>query len=85
MKTRYFQLSEAEVNELQGAYHNCNDAQTKTRLQAVRLYGQGRDVKEIEQICGCSRSSLMEWCRAYRQKGIAGLLDHRQGGNSAKL
>lgn len=85
MKNRQFVLSETAGNELQGAYHNCDDAQTKTRLQAVRLYGQGRAVQEIEQICGCSRSSLLGWCRAYRQAGIAGLLDQRKGGNSAKL
>lgn len=85
MRNRQFVLSETEVNELQGAYHNCDNAQTKTRFQAVRLYGQGRDVKEIESVCGCSRSSLMEWCRAHRREGTAGLLDHRKGGNCAKI
>lgn len=55
MKSRQFVLSETEVNELQGAYHNCDHAQTKTRYQAVRLYGQGHRVPEIESICGCSR------------------------------
>ena len=27
----------------------------------------------------------MDWCRAYREQGIAGLRDHRRGGNRAKL
>ncbi len=27
----------------------------------------------------------MEWCRAYLEHGLAGLDDHRTGGNSAKL
>lgn len=85
MRNRQFKLSETEANELQGAYHNCDNGQTKTRFQAVRLYGQGRSVEEIESLCGCSRSSLMEWCRAYRREGIAGLLDHRKGGNRTKL
>jgi transposase len=85
MKTRRFVLSESEGNELQGAYHSCTHALTKIRFQAVRLYSQGRSVEEIGAICGCSRSSLMEWCRAYRRKGIAGLCDQRKGGNQAKL
>ena len=85
MRNRQFVLSKTEVNELQGAFHNSKHGQTKIRFQAVRLYGQGHPVKEIESICGCNRSSLMEWCRAYRRDGIAGLVDKRKGGNCAKL
>ena len=39
----------------------------------------------IEQITGCSRTSLMEWCRAYREDASQGLVDKRAGGNRAKL
>ncbi len=85
MRTRTFALSESEVNELQGPYHNCTNAQTKIRLQAVRLYGQGCSVKDIESICGCSRGSLMEWQRSYQSHGVTGLYDQRKGGNHAKL
>jgi transposase len=55
------------------------------RYQAVRLYGSGYSAKEVMNITGCSRTSLMEWCRAYRRYGVAGLVDQRSGGNSAKL
>jgi transposase len=41
--------------------------------------------QEIEQITGCSRTSLMEWCRAYRADHSQGLVDKRAGGNRAKL
>lgn len=85
MAKRKFNLTEAEVNELKGAYQQCRDGQTKIRYQAVRLYGTGHKVSDIEEISGCSRVSLMEWCRAYRQYGIAGLVDQRRGGNRAKL
>jgi transposase len=85
MRQRAFQLTEAQACELQGAYHNCPDAQTRTRYQAVRLYGQGYPTHEIESICGCSRSSLMEWCRSYREAGVTGLVDQRIGGNRALL
>jgi transposase len=85
MAKRQFKLTEAQDNELKWAYSQCQDAQTKIRYQAVRLYGQGYSVKEIQEITGCSRPSLMEWCRAYRQEGVAGLVDKRSGGNHAKL
>lgn len=85
MRQRAFHLTETQACELQGAYHNCQDAQTRTRYQAVRLYGLGYATREIETICGCSRSSLMEWCRSYQEAGVVGLVDQRVGGNRALL
>ena len=85
MRQRTFRLTEAQACELQGAYHNCPDGPTRTRYQAVRLYGLGYPTREIEAICGCSRSSLMEWCRSYQEAGVSGLVDQRVGGNRALL
>lgn len=85
MANRKFNLSTTEINELKAAYQQCQNGPTKIRYQAVRLYGTGYPVAEIEEICGCRRPSLMEWCRAYRQYGVAGLVDQRRGGNRAKL
>ena len=67
------------------AYVSCKHGPTRTRYQAVRLYGTGYPVQEVMSITGCSRTSLMEWCRTYRSHGIAGLVDKRAGGNRAKL
>jgi transposase len=85
MRPRAFCLTDQEARELQDAYQHCQDAQDKTRYQAVRLYGTGYGVGQIIDICGCSRTSLMEWASAYRQNGLTSLLDHRQGGNRARL
>lgn len=85
MNHRRFTLNERECAEFQGAYHNSGDGQTRLRFQAVRLYRTGHRVDEIVAICGCPRTSLLTWCRTYRDEGITGLLDHRKGGNSAKL
>jgi transposase len=85
MAKRKFKLSEQAINELQSAYHHSRQGQERTRFQAVRLYGEGYAVADIEKICGCAPSALMVWCRTYRNKGIAGLLDQRKGGNHAKL
>ena len=85
MAKRKFVLTEQERKGLIQAYRQCKDTNTRTRYQAVRLYGEGYPEKEIEEITGCSRASLMEWCRAYRQDASQGLVDKRAGGNSAKL
>jgi len=85
MAKRKFKLSEQGIKELQGAYQHSRQSQEQRRFQAVRLYGQGYRVAEIEKICGCSASALMVWCRTYQAEGISGLLDHRKGGNHAKL
>jgi len=85
MAKRKFKLTEAERKELLRAYQVCKDAAKRTRYQAVRLYGEGYPEKEIEQISGCNRTSLMEWCRAHREDPSQGLVDKRVGGNRAKL
>src|SRR5688572_8219549 len=85
MGKRKFELSSEQSNELQGAYSQCNDGAMKIRYQAVRLYGGGYSAKEVIQITGCSRRRLLAWCRNYREYGVAGLVDRRAGGNSAKL
>lgn len=85
MNPRLFRLSEAEANELQAAYVQCQNADAKTRYQAVRLYGLGYAVEQIQDICGCTPRSLLRWCAAYQARGITALLDHRQGGNRARL
>jgi transposase len=85
MAKRKFVLSEKERQDLIAAYALSENVGTRTRYQAVRLYGEGYAEAEIEKITGCSRTSLMEWCRAYREKRVQGLVDKRIGGNSAKL
>jgi transposase len=85
MRTRAFRLTQEQANELQAAYLQCQDADTKTRFQAVRLYGLGYPVAQIQDICACSTTSLMEWCRAYREQDLSALVDHRLGGNHARL
>ncbi len=85
MAKRRFELNERQNNELQRAYTQAKDSSTRTRLQAVRLYGRGYPVAEILEITGSNRTSLMEWCRKYRQSGVAGLEEHRGGPVRAKL
>jgi transposase len=85
MAKRRFTLSERQEKELQRTFRETKDGATRIRYQAVRLYGQGYPVPEVCQITGCNRTSLMEWCRKYRQEGVLGLTDRRGGPHSAKL
>lgn len=85
MAVRKFHLSDAEASELISAFQHCRHAGTKTRLQAVRLYGQGYPVAQIQDICACNQRTLLRWCADYQQGGIAALTDQRQGGNRARL
>ena len=85
MAKRRFELTQAQDKELQRAYRDSRDGDERTRYQAVRLYGQQYAVADICQITGCHRTSLMEWCRKYRQHRVEGLREHRSGPVRAKL
>ena len=85
MKNRSFHLSPAESNALQSAFQNCHSLNTRNRYLAVRLYGNGYSLAQVQDICACSRNSLMLWVRAYRQSGLAGLVDRRTMSDSNPL
>jgi transposase len=85
MARKRFQLTEEQVKELKRAYASCKDGPTRTRYQAVRLYGSGYPTEEVMSITGCAWSTLMEWYRTYRRDGVTGLIDKRVGGNRAQL
>jgi transposase len=85
MARRRFRLTEQQEAQLRQAFTACKDGPTRTRYQAVLLYGTGYPVNEIISITGCSRTSLMDWCLQYRTDGTEGLIDRRVGGNRAKL
>jgi transposase len=85
MAKREFTLTEAQRNELIRAYDQATAVDVQRRVQAVRLYGEGRSVQEIREIVGCSERSLRRWCAWYEQGGLERLEDQRAGGNNAKL
>jgi transposase len=85
MARRRFQLTQEQVQELTDAYICCKNGPTRTRYQAVRLYGTGYPCEEVMEITRCSRPTLMEWCRKYLASGISALADQRRGGNRSLL
>ena len=85
MAKRHFQLTEHQDHELLAAYSQCVDGPTRTRYQAVRMYGRGYALAEILALTGSSRTAVMEWCHFYQTDGLESLTDQRRGGNAAKL
>jgi transposase len=85
MRNRRFHLTDEAAAALQACEFQAKDDPTRVRIQAVRLYGLGYAVADIQIITGMSRSRLLECCRAYQNDGIAALRDHRAGGNNARL
>jgi transposase len=85
MAKRKFEITEKQEQELLKEYLQSKDGPLRTRSQAVRMYGKGYAVQEIQTLTACSRTSLMEWCQLFLAQGIAGLKDKRRGGNRAKL
>ncbi len=84
-RPRTFKLSEKEQQALKMAEQHCQEGQTRSRYQAVRLYGSGYTVAEVQTISGCSVRRLSGWCACFRREGGVGLVDKRAGGNRAKL
>jgi len=85
MANRDFSLTEQEVVDIQRAETETRDVRALKRLQAVRLYGSGQPVAVIQTLVGCSWRALMDWCRAYRVRGLDGLKSHWRGENALKL
>jgi hypothetical protein len=85
MAKRVFNLTEQQRSELIRAYDQAATPDGQRRVQAVRLYGEGRSVADIRAIVGCSERSLRRWCAWYEQGGLERLEDQRAGGNNAKL
>lgn len=85
MAHRNFTLTEQEIVTLRQAADETQAAREWQRLQAVRLYGEGRDMADIVAVSDCTPRSLLRWCAQYRAEGLAGLKLKWQGGNAAKL
>ena len=85
MGKRQFQLSEAELEQLEQAEAQTRDAHELKRLQAVRLYGSGMERRVIERLVGCEERSIRKWTQKYQQAGLDSLKSHWQGDNALKL
>jgi transposase len=87
MGRRQFQLNQSEINQLRQQEQQTHRIAELKRLQAVRLYGSGMAVEQIEDMIGCAESSVRMWVQAYKREGLVGLQAHyeRSAHNASKL
>ena len=85
MAKRQFQLTKTEQQAFEQAEWQTRDAGELRRLQAVRLYGSGTAMSDIQRLLPVSDRRVREWSHKYRQAGLAGLKSHWQGENALKL
>jgi transposase len=82
MRTRQIKLGRPEWSaQIEGRYRQEKDVRSKTRLLCVKLAAEGeQSAAQIAQVCGCSRASVFEWLRCFRQGGFASLLEREPPG-----
>lgn len=85
MAKRQIHLTQEEIGQFRAAEARTRDVQQLKRLQAVRLYGSGMRLAEIQEIVAAGESSIRQWAMAYRAHGLDGLRSHWTGKNANKL
>lgn len=78
---RQYPLTSEEDRELLLAFTQCKDGEMRTKIQAVRLYGNNLPVAEITDLTGLPRRTICRWHKRFLQQGMAGFKDKRKGGN----
>jgi len=76
-----WQEDEATLRQL---YLAEEDAQNRTKLQALWQLRRGRTVAEVAEMIGKHARTVQDWIAWYRQGGIAEVLRRRQGGHGGK-
>lgn len=83
--TRKHLLSPEEDQTLLLAFTKCKDGETRTKIQAVRLYGRNASVTEITQLTGLPWRTINRWYTRYLASGLNAFEDRRQCGNYRHL
>jgi len=85
MAKRQLELSETEIGQLRQAEATTRNVRELKRLQAIRLYGTGINLRDIMDIVGAGESTIRQWAMSYRSDGVGGLRSKWDGKNANKL
>ncbi len=85
MAQRRVKLTAAEIGQFRQAEAQTRDVHELKRLQAMRLYGSGIPLADIQALVSAGESTIRQWAMAYRAEGLAGLRSKWQGKNANKL
>ena len=85
MEKRKFSLNEQEVAAFRRREAETRNVYELKHVQAVRLYGSGMAMTDIEETVGHGERSIWRWVSDYRRAGLAGLQVGWDGQNANKL
>src|SRR5215207_4908128 len=85
MAKRQLQLTDQEIGQIREAETRTRDVHELKRLQAIRLYGTGMLLADIQNMTGAGESTIRQWAMAYRAEGLTGLRSKWHGKNANKL
>lgn len=85
MAQRQLHLTTAEIGQFREAEAQTRDVHELKRLQAIRMYGSGMRLVDIQDLVGAGESTIRQWAMAYRAQGLAGLRSKWHGKNANKL
>ena len=82
MVTRQLQLGRPDLSpQIEERYRQEKDSRQNVRLLSIKLAATGEyRASKIAAICGCSRASVFEWIKAFREGGFENLLQREKPG-----
>ena len=85
MAKRQLHLTEEEIGQFRATEAQTRDVHELKRLQAIRLYGSGVRLADIQALVGAGESTIRQWAMAYHTDGLVGLRSKWHGKNANKL
>lgn len=80
-----FPLTAAQRTDLDAAMAAEQRVRRWKRYRAIVLRGEGLSVPAVARSLGCSQASVYAWSAAWREQGVAGLVEGPHRGGPVKL
>ena len=80
MRTAIFKLTENQYKDVVELMDVTNDAKQFRKLQAIKLHTDGMKGKDIANVVGVNRATVVKWIRKVRNCGLDDLLNDGRGG-----
>lgn len=73
------------TDELEAAARSCEDADLRTRIEAIRLVSMNWQLTDIGEALGRTRGWVRSLVKRFNEESLVGLEDRRQGNRGAEL
>lgn len=78
-------FSDGERKELERFFEEMKNPRAKTRCNGVLLRAKGYSLREIADILGKGETTIGNWIRIFKKRGVGGLVPKPQPGNHRRL